>query len=60
MTLMATVLSTASLIAPSASHRLRFHQNDRAWIVESANVLTIVGSAFSRSRSAAPCCSSPT
>jgi hypothetical protein len=46
VTLMATALSTASLIAPSASHRLRFHQNERAWIVESANVLTIAGLCF--------------
>jgi hypothetical protein len=46
VTLIATALSTASLIAPSASHRLRFHQNERAWIVESANVLTIVGLCF--------------
>ena len=43
VTLIATALSTASLIAPSASHRLRFHQNERGWIVESANVLTIAG-----------------
>jgi hypothetical protein len=43
VTLMATVLSTACLIAPSAAHRLRFHQSERAWIVESANELTIVG-----------------
>jgi 4-amino-4-deoxy-L-arabinose transferase-like glycosyltransferase len=46
VTLMATVLSTACLIAPSAAHRLRFHQRERAWIVESANVLTIVGLGF--------------
>jgi hypothetical protein len=43
VTLMATVLSTACLIAPSAAHRLRFHQSERAWIVESANELTIAG-----------------
>jgi hypothetical protein len=43
VTLMATALSTACLIAPSAAHRLRFHQSERAWIVESANELTIVG-----------------
>jgi 4-amino-4-deoxy-L-arabinose transferase-like glycosyltransferase len=46
VTLMGTVLSTACLIAPSAAHRLRFHQSERAWIVESANVLTIVGLGF--------------
>jgi hypothetical protein len=43
LTLMATALSTACLIAPSAAHRLRFHKSDRAWLVESANVLTITG-----------------
>jgi hypothetical protein len=46
VTLIATALSTACLIAPSAAHRLRFHQNERAWIVESANQLTIAGLAF--------------
>jgi hypothetical protein len=43
LTLIATALSTACLIAPSAGHRLRFHQGDRAWVIESANRLTIVG-----------------
>ena len=43
VTLMATALSTACLIAPSAAHRLRFHQGERAWIIESANQLMIVG-----------------
>ena len=46
VTLLATVLSTACLIAPSAAHRLRFHQGEREWIVESANELMIVGLAF--------------
>ena len=46
LTLVATVLSTTSLIAPSAAHRLRFHQSERAWIVESANQLAIAGLAF--------------
>ncbi len=46
VTLMATALSAAFLIAPSAAHRLRFHQGDRAWMVESANHLMIVGLAF--------------
>ena len=35
--LMATAVSTILLIAPSATHRLRFHQRDRAFIIESAN-----------------------
>jgi hypothetical protein len=46
VTLMATAVSTACLIAPSAAHRLRFHRSDRAWLVESANVLTILGLVF--------------
>lgn len=43
VTLIATALSTACLITPSAAHRMRFHQGDRAWIIESANRLTIGG-----------------
>jgi amino acid transporter len=43
VTLILTALCAACLIAPSASHRLRFHQNDRAWIIESANSLLIAG-----------------
>jgi hypothetical protein len=43
VTLVATALCAICLIGPSAAHRLRFHQNDRAWIVESANRLLIVG-----------------
>ena len=46
VTLLATVLSTACLIAPSAAHRLRFHHGDREWLVESANALLIAGLAF--------------
>ena len=46
VTLIATALSTACLIAPSAAHRLRFHQGDRAWVIESANRLTISGLAL--------------
>ena len=46
VTLIATVLSTACFITPSASHRIRFHQNDRPWIVESANAMTIAGLIF--------------
>lgn len=45
-TLVATVLSTACLIAPSSAHRLRFHQRDRAWVIETANKLTIAGLFF--------------
>ncbi|HWT23912.1 MAG TPA: DUF6328 family protein [Solirubrobacteraceae bacterium] len=46
VTLVATALSTACLIGPSAAHRLRFHQGDRAWVIESANRLTIMGLAL--------------
>ncbi len=46
VTLLATTLSAACLIAPSAAHRLRFHQSDREWLIESANGLMIVGLAF--------------
>jgi Family of unknown function (DUF6328) len=46
VTLLATTLSAACLIAPSAAHRLRFHQSDRGWLIESANSLMIVGLIF--------------
>jgi hypothetical protein len=45
-TLLATAASTICLIAPSATHRLRFHQRERAYIVESANRLLIAGLVF--------------
>jgi hypothetical protein len=44
--LLATAASTICLIAPSATHRLRFHQNDRTYIIESANRYMIVGLVF--------------
>jgi hypothetical protein len=43
VTLLATAVSAACLIAPSAAHRVRFHQRDREWLIESANTLTILG-----------------
>ena len=46
VTLLATTLSAACLIAPSAAHRLRFHQSDREWLIESANGVMIVGLVF--------------
>ena len=46
LTLIATALSAACLIAPSAAHRLRFHKGEREWIVESANQLMIGGLVF--------------
>ena len=46
LSLLATAASTICLIAPSATHRLRFHQNDRAYIIESAHRYMIVGLIF--------------
>jgi hypothetical protein len=45
-TLLATTASTICLIAPTATHRLRFHQNERGYIIESANRLLIAGLVF--------------
>jgi magnesium-transporting ATPase (P-type) len=45
-TLLATVASTICLIAPSATHRLRFHKGDRPFIIESANKYLIAGLVF--------------
>ena len=45
-TLLATAFSTACLIAPTATHRLRFHQRDRNYVIESANRLMIAGLVF--------------
>ena len=44
--LMATAVSTICLIAPTATHRLRFHQNERAYVIESSNRLLIAGLVF--------------
>jgi hypothetical protein len=41
--LLFTAASVVFLIAPSATHRLRFHKSDRAFIVESANWYLIAG-----------------
>jgi len=46
VTLIAAACSTICFIAPSAVHRLRFHQNERAYVIESANKLLIAGLAF--------------
>jgi hypothetical protein len=46
VTLMCTALSTACLIAPTATHRLRFHQRDRKYVIEVAHKLTIAGLVF--------------
>jgi hypothetical protein len=45
-TLLATCAATICLIAPSATHRLRFHKRDRAYLIETANTYLIVGLVF--------------
>jgi hypothetical protein len=45
-TLLCTALSTICLIAPSATHRLRFHKGDRQYIIETAHTYTIAGLTF--------------
>jgi hypothetical protein len=45
-TLMCTAVSTACLIAPTATHRLRFHKRDRKYVIEVAHRLTIAGLVF--------------
>jgi Family of unknown function (DUF6328) len=45
-TLLATAASTICFIAPTATHRLRFHQGDRKYIIESSNRLLIAGLVF--------------
>jgi hypothetical protein len=45
-TLLCTAISTACLIAPTATHRLRFHQRDRKYVIEVAHKLTIAGLVF--------------
>jgi hypothetical protein len=44
--LVATALSAALLIAPSAWHRLRFRQQDKELILLSSNRMTIAGLGF--------------
>jgi hypothetical protein len=45
-TLLCTAVSTACLIAPTATHRLRFHKRDRTYVIETANALLIAGLVF--------------
>jgi Family of unknown function (DUF6328) len=44
--LLCTAVSTVCLIAPTATHRLRFHKSDRNYVIESANSLMIAGLVF--------------
>jgi hypothetical protein len=43
VTLIGSALAAACFIGPAAAHRLRFHQSERAWIIESAHQLAIAG-----------------
>jgi hypothetical protein len=45
-TLLATCAATICLIAPSAMHRVRFHQRDRAFLIEAAHKYLIAGLGF--------------
>jgi hypothetical protein len=45
-TLLSTAASAVFMIAPSATHRLRFHQHDRTFVIESANKYLIAGLGF--------------
>jgi Family of unknown function (DUF6328) len=45
-TLLCTAVSTICFIAPSATHRLRFHRGDRQYVIETANQYTIAGLIF--------------
>jgi hypothetical protein len=45
-TLLCTAASTICFIAPSATHRLRFHKRDRKYVIETANTYTIAGLIF--------------
>ena len=46
VTLLAAAIASAFLIAPSAYHRLLFHQRERPFVIQSANWLTIIGLSF--------------
>jgi hypothetical protein len=45
-TLLCTAIASVMLIAPSARHRIRFRKDDKAYVVFTANRLTIAGLAF--------------
>ena len=46
ITLLAIATATGCFIAPTATHRLRFHQGDRPFLVAYANVAAIAGLVF--------------
>jgi hypothetical protein len=43
ITLLSIATATGSFIAPTAAHRLRFHQRDRSFVVAYANFAAITG-----------------
>jgi hypothetical protein len=45
-TLLAAAVASALLIAPSAYHRILFRQKEKQFVIETSNVLIIVGLAF--------------
>jgi hypothetical protein len=45
-TLLSACASTICLIAPSATHRIRFHKSDRAYVIETASRYLIAGLVF--------------
>jgi hypothetical protein len=45
-TLLLAALTTACLIAPSAAHRVLFHQGERPWLIEHANRMLLFGLGF--------------
>jgi hypothetical protein len=44
--LLTTAASAVFLIAPTATHRLRFHQRDREFIIETANTYAVIALAL--------------
>jgi uncharacterized protein DUF6328 len=46
VTVLLAALTTACLIAPSAAHRMLFHQGERPWVIEFANRMLISGLVF--------------
>ncbi len=43
---MAAMLATALLIAPSVFHRIRFRDTDKEWLIQMSNRLALVGTFF--------------
>ena len=46
ITLLSIAIATGCFIAPTAAHRLRFHQRDRSFVVSYANGVAIAGLGF--------------